>query len=62
MSFNQTKVLSEPYKPFIIPSFWAKENKLGLNISQVAFVNWNAGGENAVSGIANLEICKKLQI
>jgi len=58
ISFNQTKVLSEPYKPFIIPSFWAKENKLGLNISQVAFVNWNAGGENAVSGIASLEFAR----
>jgi len=55
ISFNQTKVLSEPYKPFIIPSFWAKENKLGLNISEVAYVNWSAGGENAVSGIANME-------
>lgn len=58
ISFNQTKVLLEPYKPFKIPSFWVKQNKLGLNISQVAFVNWNAGGENAVSGTANMEFSR----
>jgi len=58
ISFNQTKVLSEPYKPFKVPSFWEKENKLGLDISQVAFVNWNAGGENAVSGTASLEFVR----
>jgi hypothetical protein len=58
ISFNQTKVLLEPYKPFKIPSFWVKENKLGINISQVAFVNWNAGGENAVSGTANMEFTR----
>ncbi|MGB5386099.1 MAG: DUF3078 domain-containing protein [Eudoraea sp.] len=53
ISFNKSKVLSEPYKPFVIPSFWVKENKVGLNISEVAFVNWNAGGENAISAIGN---------
>ncbi|UCD60636.1 MAG: DUF3078 domain-containing protein [Flavobacteriaceae bacterium] len=58
MSFKETKVLSDPYEPFIIPSFWTKENKLGLNVSQVAFVNWNAGGENAVSGLANLKLTR----
>ena len=58
MSFNETKVLSDPYEPFVIPSFWTKENELGLNVSQVAFVNWNAGGENAVSGLANLKFAR----
>ena len=58
ISFNQTKVLLEPYKPFKIPSFWTKKNELGLNINQVAFVNWNAGGENAVSGTTSLEFVR----
>lgn len=58
VSFEDTRVLSEPYKPFIIPSFWVKENKLGLNISEVAFVNWNAGGENAISAIGNLKFAR----
>ena len=58
ISFNETKVLSEPYEPFVIPSFWTKENKLGLNISEEAFVNWNAGGENAVSALANTKFIR----
>jgi len=58
ISFNTTKVLTEPYKPFVIPSFWVKENKVGLNISEVAFVNWNAGGENAISAIGNLKFAR----
>ena len=58
MSFKETKVLSDPYEPFVIPTFWTKENKLGLNVSQVAFVNWKAGGDNAVSGLGNLQFIR----
>lgn len=32
-------------------SFWKKSNKVGLDISQIAFLNWNAGGNNSVSGL-----------
>lgn len=32
-------------------SYWSKENMLGLDISQITFVNWNAGGNNSVSGL-----------
>ena len=32
-------------------SNWAKENVVGLDISQITFVNWNAGGNNSVSGL-----------
>ena len=32
-------------------SYWKKENKVGLDISQITFVNWNAGGNNSVSGL-----------
>ena len=32
-------------------SYWAKENKVGLDISQITFVNWNAGGNNSISGL-----------
>lgn len=28
-----------------------KENVVGLDISQITFVNWNAGGNNSVSGL-----------
>ena len=32
-------------------SYWRKTNELGLDISQITFVNWNAGGNNSVSGL-----------
>ena len=32
-------------------SNWKKENVVGLDISQITFVNWNAGGNNSVSGL-----------
>jgi hypothetical protein len=32
-------------------SYWSKENKVGLDISQITFVNWNAGGYNSISGL-----------
>jgi len=38
-----------------LPSFWESKNKLGFNVSEVAFVNWNAGGNNAVSALADLK-------
>ena len=53
ISFNQTKTLNEPYWRFRVPSFWEKVNKLGFTASEVAFVNWNAGGNSSITGIAN---------
>lgn len=50
---NKTKALSEKPKKFVPPTFWIEENKFGLNINEVAFVNWNAGGENSISALAN---------
>lgn len=32
-------------------SYWKKTNKVGLDISQITFVNWNAGGNNSISGL-----------
>ena len=34
-------------------SKWRKYNRLGINLNEVAFVNWNAGGNNSVSALAN---------
>lgn len=33
-------------------SYWSKTNKVGLDISQITFVNWNAGGNTSISGLA----------
>ena len=32
-------------------SNWIKKNKLGFDITQIAFVNWNAGGTSSISGL-----------
>lgn len=32
-------------------SKWEKKNRLGLDLSQISFVNWNAGGNNSISGL-----------
>ena len=46
------------FNSFRIPSFWVVENNVGLNLSEVAFVNWNAGGDNAFSALANAKFVR----
>lgn len=58
ISFKRTKPLKDRYDRFRVPSFWTKENTFGLNISEAAFVNWNAGGDNAVSGLGFLKFVR----
>ncbi|MGC1632186.1 MAG: DUF3078 domain-containing protein, partial [Gelidibacter sp.] len=33
---------------------WIQNNKASLDISEVTFVNWNAGGSNSISGLFGL--------
>mgnify|MGYP003135987359 CR=1 FL=1 len=33
---------------------WKKLNRVGVDLSEVAFVNWNAGGSNSISGLAEV--------
>ncbi|PCJ92806.1 MAG: hypothetical protein COA50_14825 [Flavobacteriaceae bacterium] len=54
-SFHHTNALLDKYHQFKAPSFWEKENKLDLKLSEVAFVNWSAGGDNSVSTLGNME-------
>jgi len=53
ISFKKTKPLEKEYHKFQAPSFWQSVNLVGLNFSQAAFVNWNAGGNNSISALAN---------
>lgn len=53
ISYKNTKPLDKRFKRFRVPSFWERINKIGLNVSEVAFVNWNAGGNSSISGIIN---------
>lgn len=58
ISFKKTKPLKDRYNRFRVPSFWTKENTFGINASEVAFINWNAGGDNAVSGLGFLKFAR----
>lgn len=51
VSFNRTKALDDKPNKFKVPSFWTNINQLGINFSEVAFVNWNAGGNNSISAL-----------
>ncbi|MEH6703262.1 DUF3078 domain-containing protein [Galbibacter orientalis] len=49
---NLSKIIKE-YKP--LPPRWKRINKIGVNISEIAFVNWSAGGNNSISGLGNAQ-------
>lgn len=59
VSFRRTKPLSDKLNSFNIPSFWETQNVIGFNFSEAAFVNWNAGGNNLVSGLLNSKFVRK---
>jgi len=54
ITFHATKPLTRKFKRFRVPSFWERINEFDLQLSEAAFVNWNAGGDNAVSANAKL--------
>jgi len=42
--------------------FWERTNSVGLDISQIAFINWNAGGNSSISGLLKGDFLRKYQI
>lgn len=55
---NRVKPVKRHYKRFVPTSFWKKVNQFGLNINEVSFVNWNAGGDNSVSALASFNFSR----
>lgn len=39
-------------------SFWESKNLFTLDLSEVAFVNWNAGGTNSISGLFGMNLIR----
>lgn len=39
-------------------SHWVKKNRIGFDISEIAFVNWNAGGTSSISGLLKTKIIR----
>lgn len=56
-SFSQIIVTKLPDST----TYWTKSNKVGFDISQVSFVNWNAGGNNSVSGLLKGQAIRKYE-
>ena len=40
-------------------SKWEGKNTIGFDISQIAFMNWNAGGNSSVSGLLKGNFVRK---
>ena len=40
------------------PIWWNNKNSFGLDISEAAFVNWNSGGNNSVSGLVKVSMIR----
>ncbi|OQD44070.1 hypothetical protein BUL40_00505 [Croceivirga radicis] len=59
VSFLGTKPLNQRARFASPTSFWENSNQFNLDITETAFVNWNAGGENAVSALGNLNFTRK---
>ena len=48
-NLKKISALQERLKRFKMPSFWKKKNRVSMNLNEVAFVNWNAGGINSIA-------------
>lgn len=49
------------YPEDFVKSHWKEVNTASLDISEVAFVNWNSGGSNSISGLLGLEVQRNYQ-
>lgn len=54
VSINRTKKAKDPV-------WWDQKNVIGFDLNQVSFVNWNAGGQNSVSGLFKVEFARKYE-
>lgn len=52
---NATTVVPQVHvKPLsMVLSHWKNKNTIGFDLTEIAFVNWNAGGTSSVSGLFN---------
>ncbi len=51
VSIDTTKLAEDPI-------WWKNQNSFGLDISEAAFVNWNSGGNNSVSGLVKFSMVR----
>ncbi len=54
LTFLNTYAQTSDSTTIVKPEFtWTQTNRVGLDISEVTFVNWNAGGSNSISALVN---------
>ncbi len=53
-SIDSLKMANLRIKKNPLKSHWKQVNKIGLDLNEVAFVNWNTGGNNSISGLLGL--------
>ncbi len=51
-------LVNEPQEVMI---FWTKKNAVGMNFNEVAFINWNSGGNNSISALFHGNFERKYQ-
>ena len=42
---------TQPKLPLVYLSHWQRKNTIGLDLNEIAFVNWNAGGTSSISAL-----------
>jgi len=57
-SYSQVDVRTKKLENDTI-QLWKKTNKIGLDLTEVAYVNWSSGGSNSVSGLLNGAFTRK---
>lgn len=53
--FTTTGIFAQDIKPIAkdsVKSNWDKKNQISFDLSEMAFVNWNAGGVSSITGLA----------
>lgn len=51
LKYSLAKLVVLPEIEKKLPTHWNKKNILGFDISEIAFVNWSAGGTSSISGL-----------
>ena len=60
--FSICAVSQDLESPKVDSTRWEKKNTLGFDVSEIAFVNWNAGGVSSVSGLLKGDFVRRLTL
>lgn len=58
---STTSLLSQNIVTEKDTTYWIKKNMIGFDLNQISFVNWNAGGNTSISGLAKGNFVRKYE-